>query len=192
METIRAFIALDIPVSVKSAILEIQDELKTNKFTIKWVRPENMHLTLRFLGDISPDAPAHIKRQMALAAADIEPFTLRATGVGAFPHTRRPRVVITEVGGDCTPLKNLKSNLDRLLEPLGFPKESKAFRGHLTLGRVKGSIDSRRFSQAISPLCEFETHPFTVNRFLLYGSDLKPTGPVYTKLAEAVLGSSRT
>ena len=192
METIRAFIALHIPALIKSAISTLQNDLNAHPFPIKWVRPENMHLTLRFLGNIPADPQADIHHQMTLAATDIEPFTLTLKGVGAFPDTRQPRVVITELGHGSPSLIDLKSSLDSHLEPLGFEKETQSFKGHLTLGRVKGSIDSRRFRDAIAPVAEFETKPFTVDRILLYRSDLKPFGPVYTKLSEARFGTAGT
>jgi len=182
-DTNRSFIAIDIQDHIKRDISKVQAGLKSYGFDIKWVRPEAMHLTLIFLGEIPASSTGVIREQMTHAAKGVRPFSIFVKGVGAFPDARRPRVVITDIDGEKNELKGLKNSLDGHLEILGFPIESRPFKGHLTLGRVIKKIDGRQFEHAIKGYSEFSTHPFEVSRMILFKSDLKPSGPIYSEMA---------
>ena len=188
-ETFRAFIAIDLPESVKSFLGEAQEALKLYGFRVKWVRPQNIHLTLKFLGATATADTDKIAEAMALAAKDCPAVSLAAKGIGVFPNVRRPRVIWAGLNGRLEVLANLQQILDAHLADLGFPRETRAFKSHLTLGRVKGKIASDRIKAAIDELKEFESGSFEINQVILFKSELRPTGAVYTKVHRVTLSS---
>ena len=187
-DTIRTFIAIEIPGNIISKIRELQKNLKVYGFKIRWVRPENIHLTLKFLGNIEAGDVDKINNAISNTVAGVVPISLAAKGIGVFPGIRRPRVLWIGLTGQLEPLMSLQKKLDENLRAIGFPKEKRPFKGHLTLGRIKTKIDARRFGDALMASRNFESETFTADRIILYKSELKPSGAVYTKLAEASLG----
>ncbi|MGD9044068.1 MAG: RNA 2',3'-cyclic phosphodiesterase [Desulfobacterales bacterium] len=181
-ETFRAFIAIDLPESVKSFLSEAQEALKLYGFGVKWVRPQNIHLTLKFLGNIATADTDKIAEALTLAARNCPVVSLAAKGIGVFPNPRRPRVIWAGLKGQVEILENLQQTLDAHLSELGFARETRAFKSHLTLGRVKGKIAPARMKAAIEKLKEFESESFEINQVTLFKSDLQPTGAVYTKV----------
>ena len=181
-ETFRAFIAIDLPESIRSFLSEAQEALKLYGFRVKWVRPQNIHLTLKFLGNTAIADTGKIAAAMALAARNCPVVSLAAKGVGVFPDVRRPRVIWAGLDGQLEVLANLQQTLDAHLADLGFPGETRAFKSHLTLGRVKGKIASDRMIAAIDKLKEFESESFETHQIILFKSELRPSGAVYTKV----------
>jgi len=181
-ETFRAFIAVDLTESVRSALGEAQEVLKLRGFRVKWVRPPNIHLTLKFLGSTAAADVDKIGVAMALAAKNCTPFSLAAKGIGVFPDIRRPRVIWAGLSGGLEMLQQMQQNLDGHLADLGFARETRGFKAHLTLGRVKGKINSDRMNAAMIELTGFESKPFDVNRMILFKSELRPGGAVYTQV----------
>jgi 2'-5' RNA ligase len=186
---IRAFIAIELPDHIITAIRRVQESLKAHKFKVRWVKPENIHLTLKFLGDINPEDIARIDLAISQTVQGIAPISLSAGGSGVFPGIRRPRVVWVGISGEINQLKILQQTLDEQLEQIGFPREKRAFKGHLTLGRIKGPIDPYRLNTALNTVNTFSTQPFMVDRLYLFRSDLEPTGSIYTRLLSATLAS---
>ena len=181
-ETFRAFIAIDLPESVRSFLSKAQEALKLYGFRVKWVRPQNIHLTLKFLGNTATADSDKIAAAMALAARNCPVVSLAAKGVGVFPDVRRPRVIWAGLDGQLEVLANLQQTLDAHLADLGFPGETRAFKSHLTLGRVKGKIAAAGMKAAIDKLKEFESESFEINQFILFKSELRPSGAVYTQV----------
>ena len=135
---VRAFIAVELPAPVKSALKELQNSLSSaSRAPVKWVNPENIHLTLKFLGNVPVDQIAPIAAAMKEATGDIHPFTLRLSGLGAFPSLRKVQVIWVGVGGALDFLQTLVGRLENDLEVLGFAREGRAFTPHLTLARVQ-------------------------------------------------------
>jgi len=157
---------------------------------IRWVRREGIHLTLKFLGDIEKNTVDNIEAAMGRATQGISRFTLMGEGIGVFPHLRRARVIWTGLSGDVQALMALHRNLESELKSLGFPKEKRPFRGHLTLGRAKGRLDTTTLRQALEGLRDFQTASFSVPSLVLFQSTLRPQGAAYTRLAEAPLVST--
>ncbi len=186
-ESIRTFIAFELPEHVLSAIGKIQEDLKSYKFKIKWIRPESIHLTLKFLGNIDPATVEQIERVLGGTVKSYAPFSIQARGLGVFPGLKRPRVLWIGITGQIDRLIGLQQNLDKDLRAIGFPGDKRPFKGHLTLGRVKGGIDANRIHSVLTKYNEFEAEPFTVGPLILYKSDLHPTGAVYTKLLQLAL-----
>ena len=186
---IRAFIAISLPERILQAIAKLQETLKGSGFKIRWTRKEGIHLTIKFLGDIEWDDVEKIHVAMERTTLDFSPFTLRGEGVGVFPDIRRPRVVWIGLTGDVEALSLLQRGLEDQLNSFGFPKERRAFKGHLTVGRVKGRVDLAKLAKALEALEEFQTESFTAQSVVLFQSDLRPNGAVYSRLAEVPLES---
>ena len=186
-ESIRTFIAFDIPEHVLTAIGKIQETLKSYKFNIKWVRPESIHLTLKFLGNIDPAAVEPIESALRATVESYAPIAIQAKGLGVFPGLNRPRVLWIGITGQIDRLIELQRTLDINLGKIGFTRDKRPFKGHLTLGRAKGRIDANRMRTLLTEHNEFEAEPFNAGSLILYKSDLHPTGAVYTKLLDVAL-----
>jgi 2'-5' RNA ligase len=196
--TLRAFIALELSTETQTALAELQQRLKmvVPPQSVRWTAPENIHLTLHFLGDVTADEVSKISDLLRAAASTCSPFTLTLGGLGCFPNTRRPRIVWTGVSGQVEMLTKLHRKLgEGLKTEVGFTPEARPYAPHLTLGRVKDGLPQRQLSQ-LGQLLE-QTQPqvrqvaaLDVAEIYLMQSDLKPTGPVYTQLAAAVLNPS--
>jgi len=184
---IRTFIAVEIPEKIILSIAKVQEDIKTYGFKIRWVRPESIHLTLKFLGNIEATETENVGRAVCEAAGTVPPMSLQAKGIGVFPGIRRPRVVWVGITGQLETLGRLQKKLDENLAGIGFPKEKRPFKGHLTLGRIQKKIDPKAFIEALHRLGNFETETFTADRVVLYKSELKASGAVYTELMSARL-----
>ncbi|MCD6272036.1 MAG: RNA 2',3'-cyclic phosphodiesterase [Deltaproteobacteria bacterium] len=182
LNKIRAFICFKLPKRLISSIGRIQESVKQYELKIRWVRPENIHLTIKFLGDISWSDIDDIEMAIKETAADFAPLLLSAQVLGVFPNIKRPRVIWIGLSGQVEELIGLQRMLDKKLRLIGFPKEKRPFKGHLTIGRVKGRLDARQLSDIISRFNKFETKQFSGDKIFLIQSELKPSGPIYTKL----------
>ena len=179
---IRSFIAIELPDEIRHALAEVQKHLRRDVAGVRWVEPGSIHLTLKFLGDIPAEQIQPIVAAAMGAVQDEPPVSLGVSGLGAFPNPRRPRVIWVGIEGDVARLGRLQARLEEALEPLGFPREERAFRPHLTVGRVK---DPRRPPDLTRPLADVAVprcNSFDVREILLYKSDFRPTGAIYTKL----------
>ena len=186
---IRTFIAVKLPDDVIEGLREVQTSLKREGLDIKWVRPENIHLTLKFLGDIQASAVEGVGSALKSAAAEFPPLTLSAAGLGAFPSVKRPRVLWAGVGGDREVLARLHARIEQALSELGIEKENKTFKGHLTLGRIKGRVDPDLMIDAVGKYAHMASRGFVADTLYLIKSELKPSGPVYTDLVSARMGA---
>jgi len=179
----RLFIAIDIPNDIRNALSEIQRELRPLTTTARWVAPESIHITLRFLGEVPEKRVEDI--DTALTGLTWKPFTITVRGLGFFPGMRSPRVLWA--GMEAPTMQGLAEQLDTRMERLGFDKEKRAFRPHITLARAK---NTRIESALVSGAAPYEEHvfgSFTVDRMFLFKSTLKSTGAVYEKLKEYLL-----
>ncbi|MBW1988795.1 MAG: RNA 2',3'-cyclic phosphodiesterase [Deltaproteobacteria bacterium] len=186
-DTIRAFIAVPLPGKAKEAVCAMADRFLESGLPVRCVKPEALHLTLRFLGDVERGRVGEISAAMDNAAAGVAPFTLCATGMGVFPGFSRPRVVWVGLDGDVSPLRGLFSRLEDELFEIGFEREPRRFHPHLTLGRARGRMDPNRTVAAVDSCTGLGSEPFTVDRFVLYQSDLLPEGARHTPLYTARL-----
>lgn len=186
MTTIRAFIAVPLPDPVKGALGEIARVLRGRvpPGAVRWVRPEQMHLTLNFLGDTAVTQLPAIQRAMDTVANQSAPFSMHLDAIGCFPNARRPRVVWAGLEGDVARLAALKLALDTNLAALGWPPEDKPFHAHLTLGRVK----DERGARGIEWSADVPSLAVPVAAIHLIESTLRPDGPVYTVRHASELG----
>lgn len=181
-ETIRSFVAFELPGHAIQLLSDAQGLLRSYGFPIRWVNPNNIHLTIKFLGDVKPAKIDDVDRTLAESVKRCEPISLTIRGAGVFPGIKRPRVFWMSVSGDTPALTALHGVVDDHLKTLGFSKERKPFRGHLTLGRFKRAVDSGKLLQAIESCRVFQSPEFVLSRLTLFESDLRPTGPVYTAM----------
>ena len=188
-DIIRAFIAIELPDEITVFINKIQERLRSYGFKARWVRPGNIHLTLKFLGDINKENIIKAGDAIIRAASESASMSLGAKGIGVFPGVKRPRVIWTGIAGGTKELTALQKILAEKLETVGFPKEKRPFKGHLTMARIKRKIDARRLIDAMKEFGKFESKMFTADEVVLFKSELRPSGAVYTKLMSAVLGA---
>ena len=184
---IRTFVACELPREIRSEIGQIQEDLKHRRLRLKWVRPENLHLTLKFLGDVSTGQIDTIVAAIEKVARAFMPISLAAKGIGVFPGIRRPRVLWVGIGGQFPQLGQLQATVADELARAGFPAEKRPYKGHLTIGRIKTAVDPRQLAAALTEYADFETTAFTVDEVVLFRSQLRPDGPVYTRLRNVTL-----
>jgi RNA 2',3'-cyclic 3'-phosphodiesterase len=186
---IRSFLAIELPATLKKRLAEYSARLKDIPSAFKWVNPDQIHLTLKFFGSISQDLAAQIGEVLAPFLAGKEPFSITLHGFGGFPNFSRPRVIWVGLGGEKDRLIELQKNMDDLLAPLGIPREERPFQPHLTLGRNKAKEFNPSFKELLAKWEKDESDPFEIREVILFRSDLKPAGPIYTKLKEMPLKS---
>ena len=186
-QTIRAFIAFPLPELITTRIFDIQERLKSYRLPVRWVRPENVHLTLKFLGEISLSTIDGIAEVIEATVRDFSPLILFTKGLGVFPGIKKPRVLWIGISGDVKTLSDIQANLETHMEQNGFAKENRPFKSHPTLGRFKGSIHPGTLFNILGSFSDFASEPFEVKELVLYKSELKPSGAIYTKLQTVYL-----
>ncbi|MBU4288720.1 MAG: RNA 2',3'-cyclic phosphodiesterase [Proteobacteria bacterium] len=181
-DTIRTFIAFKLPKNIISYIRKIQEDIKSYAFKVRWVNLENIHITLKFLGNINYTDIERISETIITSVNGYAPISLEVKGAGVFPNIKRPRVIWVGITGEIKKLTGIQKDIEQNLEKLGFPPEKRPFKGHLTLGRIKGKIDPKKLLDAMKKFEKFESELFIADKIFLFKSDLKSTGSVYTEL----------
>lgn len=184
---IRSFIAIELPKEVKKELAQLSNELgKARYSSIRWVDSENIHLTLKFLGNVRVNQVPQITEAMKEGVYSIPPFYLEISGVGAFPNTKQPRVIWVGISGEIDKLSQLQRSINSMLTPLGFVEEKRPFAPHLTIARVKdnaSSVDRKALGQLLmSTKFESKWH-IAVNSIHLMKSQLTPDGAIYSRLS---------
>jgi len=182
MEEIRSFIAIEIPQPLKARMEDLQKELKRTEADVKWVRPEGIHLTLKFLGSISREDIKRLSLAIAPVVSAWNPFKLRIQGLGCFPVSRNPRVLWVGIDQGGAEASALQKAIEHKAAEIGFAPEVRPFKPHLTLGRVRSPKGRLALSQAIESHKDVDLGTFQAQEVFLFRSELKPTGAVYTKL----------
>ena len=191
-EILRTFIAIELDEPLRHALGVAQNRLKrqTPPGSVKWVAPDGIHLTLKFLGDTPAGRIAEIAGALRVACTRYAPFEVSVEGRGCFPNFRRPRVVWVAVRDRTQTLAPLQEAIERHVAPLGFPTEARGFSPHLTLGRIARNADSTAAAavgQAVENSVVEQIGVQRVAAVSLIKSELRPTGAVYTILASAPL-----
>ncbi len=182
-EQIRTFIAIELPPSLRRALAQLQERLKRERLPVRWVAPDKVHLTLKFLGEIPAGQVQKVGEAAARITATTPPFDLEAGGVGVFPNPRRPRVVWVGIREESGLLRRLQANLETALAGLGFSPENRPFSPHLTLGRTRQRTSpgqARHLGQVVTALQVPSLGRWTVHEIVVMRSDLRPDGPIYT------------
>jgi 2'-5' RNA ligase len=187
MAVVRTFIAVEMPEALIARLRTLQEALRAAGPGVAWVRPEGMHVTLKFLGDVAEEALPEIYQAMETATAQA-PFNLRVTGAGAFPTPRRPKTVWAGIDEGAEPLAQLAAAVEDALAALGFPREERPFRPHITLGRVKDPRGPQRLGELIAAHAGDVLGAMPVTEIVVMRSDLTPQGARYTPLRHVPLG----
>jgi 2'-5' RNA ligase len=187
---IRAFFAIDLPAAFIEEIRRLQGELQKAGADVRWVRPEGVHLTLKFLGEAEEKFLEGLTESVRIVCAVHPCPTLTLAGTGVFPDRRKPRVVWVGLEGDLGALAMLQYDIEWVAEAYGFKPEKRAFSPHLTLGRVRSSRGQQELLAALNGL-KPSPLSFTAAEVRLIRSDLKPSGVVYTPLQECPLGGGK-
>ena len=190
---LRLFIAVKTPPPVVSAIKTLIETVeRTNVTGLRPVRPEGVHLTLRFLGGVEPERAPEIADAVASAASGVPPFVLRLDRPGVFPGRGSPRVLWVGLDGDVEGLAALQRAVEGAMASLGFPEERRVFHPHLTVARLRDRTpvtDRRTASEAFLQVQSLRDLPMPVTHLSLMQSTLRPGGAVYTRLAHMPLGA---
>jgi len=191
MEQVRSFIAIELPDELKTGLIRLQERLKTGaQYPVKWVNPNSIHLTLKFLGNIPVDTTGDITRAMETAAQGISPFHLEVKDMGVFPNLKRVQVIWVGVSGEIDRLGQLQQLIEASLTPLGFTPESRPFTPHLTLARLRdrASPDERqRVGQLIASTRFETTYNITADAINLMKSQLTREGAIYSRISSVGL-----
>ncbi len=186
MEKIRSFIAIELPQDLKTELAGLQAKLKVDRPRVKWVSPDGIHLTLKFLGDVDASRISQVSQAMTEAVKGIAPFELTAGQLGVFPNYERVQVVWVGLEGDLTTLDRLYRQLEDGLSKIGFPPEQRGFKPHLTLARVADEAlpeERKRFGDFILSSKAQINHSIKATGLSLMKSVLAPRGAVYTRLS---------
>ena len=191
METYRLFIAAELPPNVKAELIDTQARLRRANLPVSWVAPGTMHLTLRFLGETSVALIPNLERAIRAGIAPHRAMTLQLNGAGGFPNDRRSSVVWAGLGGAVAALQHVQAGIEAALGGLGIVPEPKPFHPHLTLGRLRRAANleqQQRLGDAIRSLPPPPPLEWTVERVVLFRSELRREGPVYTEIVDCRLG----
>lgn len=192
MAGIRTFVAIQLEEEMHRQLARLIDNLRESvpARAVRWVAPENIHLTLKFLGEVPPAQIDAITEALRRAASTATPFSFELAGFGCFPSARRPRVLWVGIQETSGSLHSLQEAVDKELGKLGFKREERGFSPHLTLGRVREEVSAsavREIGQLMEKMELGVIGRQEVTSIHLFKSDLRPTGPIYTSLAELPL-----
>ena len=181
---IRSFLAFELPPEIREKIGEVSIELQKLTLPVRWVKVTNIHLTIIFLGYVDEDKIDDIKEKVNLVVKRFSIFKTRLNGIGVFPNWRKPRVIWIGLGEEIERLSTLREELQTGLKVLGFKPEKRPFAPHLTIGRFKGLLDrDEELKSILDRYHDLSGDLQYLNELVLFKSDLKPDGPVYTKMA---------
>jgi RNA 2',3'-cyclic 3'-phosphodiesterase len=192
MNMLRAFIAVEIPAEIKKAIAAQTASLhKDAGRAVRWVASDNIHLTLKFLGDISPVNIDLLSQALQFECSQQAAFEIGVCGLGSFPNLHRPRVIWTGLNAP-RDLDHLQHKVESAAAHLGYEPEDKSFSPHLTIGRVREQVSSAEMKALQSALTELQVGDigsFTARTVTLFKSELQPGGPIYSALFSAQMGA---
>ena len=183
----RTFIAIEIPDDIKKKLSETQQRLKEPGVEASWTRPEGIHLTLKFLGEIPETRIPDIMNGIRQSVEGRGPFRLVAGGVGSFPNPRNARVVWVGLSGDTDKLVWIQAALEEAIAHLGMDREKREFKPHLTLARIKYIRFRDKWLKSLEEIKDLNLGGFDVSAISLMRSELKRTGAVYTEIGSVVL-----
>ena len=185
-DKLRLFIAIELPSNIIDGLRNVQEELKDKSNKPSWAKPENIHLTLKFLGDIETNKIDSMVNILEGIAGKSFSFEISVKGVGTFPAAGTPRVIWVGIEENKDMLQ-LYNNIEEGLAALGFEKERRDFKPHLTLGRIKFLNDRAGLKRGLEKVAGLNLARFAVAGFALFKSTLTPEGAIHTKLKEYTL-----
>ena len=180
----RAFLGIGLPADVRESIVSAIAPVRSLHAPVAWTAPQNLHITLYFLGEIYPERVPLVERSMRLAASGIDPFSLTTEGGGAFPGTRNPRILWVGFLEPLELVRQLQQNMENALSGAGFPREDRPFHPHITVGRVRGALPPAWGERFIGEFSGRRFGVVPVSSFTLYESRPGPGGAVYIPLSD--------
>jgi RNA 2',3'-cyclic 3'-phosphodiesterase len=183
----RLFIAIELPDSIKQGIAKVQEDLRKTGANAGWTRPEGIHLTLKFLGEVQETKVQEIMASLNGAVKGSGALNLEVAGTGAFPNSKAPRVLWIGVAGDIEKLAALQAAIEDAMEKAGFEREARRFSPHLTLARIKFPKPRDNWQQFIEGIKDVTLGGFEAGRVSLMKSELKREGAVYTEMGRVEL-----
>ena len=186
----RLFFAVDLSEEVRAGLALLGARLEHHLIGARWVRPELMHVTVKFLGNTPDDQLGAVVEAGAAAVAGAPACRLEVAGLGAFPKPGRPRIIWAGLKGDCGPLEQVVDRLESSLEELEFPRERRGFSPHVTLARAGRGQRLPSMVDLIAKHGDWTVGPFTVSHLTLFESELTRTGPIYTEVSRFPLEGS--
>ena len=191
MALIRSFIAIELPDGLKKELTELEAALKKRSpSVVKWVDPNSIHITLKFLGDVPEEKIDEILTALTESASGVIPFKLEVKNAGAFPDLNRAQVIWVGVTGELVKLTKLQQQIESNMKLLDFLPEKRAFSPHLTLGRVRDFAipeERQKIGKLLAGTAFASNCPVEVEHVCLMKSQLTPAGAIYTKLGEVKL-----
>ncbi len=189
----RLFCALELPPELLAELAELQAQFKaaTPRGSVRWTRPQGMHLTLKFYGDVAAERVPDLKAGLQRAAAAAAPIALTVQGLGVFPNPIQPQVLWAGLQGDLEPMARLATQVEAEGAALGFAPEKRPFVPHLTLGRVRANLRPADQVALMAFVEQTQQQPLghlRADRLSLMASELRPMGAVYDKLFSVPLG----
>ncbi|MEJ2638238.1 MAG: RNA 2',3'-cyclic phosphodiesterase [Desulfosarcinaceae bacterium] len=182
VQMIRVFIAVELPDAARRALTDLQARLKRERLAVRWVRPAGIHLTLKFLGDVPAEQVDAIGQATATAIREHRPLRLGIQGLGVFPGVRKARVIWAGLTGETAALLDLKEAVETAMETVGFPRDRRRFKAHLTLGRFKKTPPAPELVALLERCAVYDPCDLPLSRVVVYRSELRPQGARYTPL----------
>ncbi len=190
VQQLRLFWAVNLPLEIKRKLAGLQAYLRTTPVNVKWVEQQNLHLTVKFLGDVDGNRVSEITRAVNEVAAGTGSFELELSGLGFFPGPRRPRVIWVGVQGEVHKFGLLHGRVEECLAALGWALDSQSFAPHLTLGRLRTPQGGEVLVSKAEEICaDWSVSGITVSGIDLMKSELTPKGPVYQVLESIKLNA---
>ena len=188
MQTMRTFIAIDVSAAVRAQAARLIEKLRSSGVKARWVEPSNLHLTLKFLGDVPNTEVAAVCQAVKVAVLENGPFDIHCQGAGAFPEIKRPRTVWLGLADGNEEMRRLQEKIDIALAGLGFPREPRRFHPHLTLGRLQRTgPELADLARLLEEHEAFDAGKFTVEEVQVVASFLEKTGPTHDVMGRARL-----
>jgi len=181
---IRTFFAIELPFEVQANIMKIMEQMKSNApKTIKWVSRENLHITLKFLGAFNPEHVDLLRINLQQELNNFQPFNIILDRFGFYPNSLNPRVIWVGIHHS-EEVSNLVQIIEKTTSSLGYPKETRTFHAHITLGRIKYSIGRNEIESINNYLIEnkLQQIQFLISEVIFFQSDLRSSGPEYQRL----------
>lgn len=191
MSRVRTFIAVEAPAEVRQAGEKLIRKFSKVVENARWVKTENIHVTMKFLGDVEDRELHAVCQAAAAAAASVDPFTIASRGIGAFPNVARPNTLWMGVNDEAQQLQRLHAAVENAMGELRFPFESRRYQGHLTLGRLRSDPDViDQLQKLVDNHAGSEFGVIPVDELIIYSSELDREGPTHNVIGRCSLGSS--
>jgi 2'-5' RNA ligase len=191
-QKIRTFVAVETTLPIREKAGEFVRTLQSVPADIKWVEPDQLHLTVKFLGDVAPSEIHRVCEAVQQVAADVPAFEFEVRRAGAFPSVARPRTFWLGAGDGERQMADMVNLLEKKLQKLGFPREGRRFVPHLTIGRLRrGGRVADELSQLLRQHADVEIGRMNVEELVVFSSTLTPSGPIHQPLARAALGDRK-